>query len=137
MSSKSNIMLVNKDGDLEVHAMYDTPKQVLWSARGDLGVGAGGGISVWAGWKRGEVVREPWELVEGEGERRKATPSVRGENDDRDKPRLPKEKPAVKGRGKLVSAVVEEDVSMTMRRRVVSGYGLGTVSFFYFAFGGR
>jgi hypothetical protein len=35
----------------------------------------------------------------------------------------------VKRRGKLVSAVVEEDVSMMMSRRVVSGYGLGTVSF--------
>jgi hypothetical protein len=31
--------------------------------------------------KGGEVVRKPWNLVEG-----KVTPSVRGENDDRDKP---------------------------------------------------
>lgn len=37
----SNIMLVNKEGDLEVHALYDTPKPTTWSATGDLVFGAG------------------------------------------------------------------------------------------------
>jgi len=37
----SNVMVVNKDGDLELYAVHDTPKQATWSARGDLALGAG------------------------------------------------------------------------------------------------
>jgi WD repeat-containing protein mio len=37
----TNIMLVNKDGDLELHALYDTPKPTSWSMNGDLIYGAG------------------------------------------------------------------------------------------------
>ncbi|KAG6844845.1 hypothetical protein H0H87_003277 [Tephrocybe sp. NHM501043] len=37
----TNIMVVNKDGDLEFHALYDTPKPTAWSSRGDLAVAAG------------------------------------------------------------------------------------------------
>ncbi|KAJ7595018.1 hypothetical protein C8J56DRAFT_928212 [Mycena floridula] len=37
----SHLMVVNKEGDLELHAIHDTPKQSAWSARGDLAIGAG------------------------------------------------------------------------------------------------
>ncbi|KNZ76567.1 WD repeat-containing protein [Termitomyces sp. J132] len=37
----TNIMVVNKDGDLELYAIYDTPKPAAWSSRGNLAVGAG------------------------------------------------------------------------------------------------
>ena len=36
--------VVNKDGDLELYAIYDTPKQPIWGARGDLAIGAGVGL---------------------------------------------------------------------------------------------
>ena len=42
----SNIMIVNKDGDLELYAIYDTPKQPIWSSRGDLAIGAGVGLKI-------------------------------------------------------------------------------------------
>lgn len=34
-------MVVTKDGDLEMYAIYDAPKQSVWSARGDLAFGSG------------------------------------------------------------------------------------------------
>lgn len=34
-------MVVNKEGDLELYALHDTPKQAIWSARGDLAISAG------------------------------------------------------------------------------------------------
>ncbi|KAG6902515.1 hypothetical protein C0995_015708 [Termitomyces sp. Mi166 len=37
----TNVMVVNKDGDLELYAIYDTPKSAAWSSRGDFVVGAG------------------------------------------------------------------------------------------------
>lgn len=37
----SNVMVVNKDGDLEMYALHDAPKQSTWSARGDLTFGSG------------------------------------------------------------------------------------------------
>lgn len=42
----SNVMVVNKDGDLELYAIYDTPKQPIWSSRGDLAIGAGTGLKI-------------------------------------------------------------------------------------------
>lgn len=50
----SNIMVVNKDGDLELYAIHDTPKQLAWSARGDLALGAGIGLKILEGYKEGE-----------------------------------------------------------------------------------
>jgi len=37
----SNVMVVNKDGDLEMYALHDAPKQSTWSPRGDLTFGSG------------------------------------------------------------------------------------------------
>jgi WD repeat-containing protein mio len=45
----SEIMLVNKDGDLELYSLHDTPKQTLWSAQGDLTVGAGVSYRIFPG----------------------------------------------------------------------------------------
>ncbi|KAF8971267.1 hypothetical protein BDZ97DRAFT_1901867 [Flammula alnicola] len=50
-SLTSNVMVVNKDGDLEVYAFHDTAKQVAWSARGDLAIGGGLGLKVLEGYK--------------------------------------------------------------------------------------
>lgn len=50
----SNVMVVNKDGDLELYAIHDTPKQLAWSARGDLALGGGLGLKILEGYKEGE-----------------------------------------------------------------------------------
>lgn len=51
----SNVMVVNKEGDLELYAIHDTTKQVAWSARGDLAIGAGVGMKVIEGYKEEEI----------------------------------------------------------------------------------
>ena len=47
-------MVVNKDGDLELYAIHDTPKQVAWSSRGTLALGAGLGFKVLEGYNDDE-----------------------------------------------------------------------------------
>ncbi|PPQ65556.1 hypothetical protein CVT24_010819 [Panaeolus cyanescens] len=47
----SNVMVVNKEGDLEVYAIHDNPKQLAWSPRGDLAFGSAGGVKVVDGFK--------------------------------------------------------------------------------------
>uniref|UniRef100_D8PQ50 MIOS-like alpha-solenoid domain-containing protein n=1 Tax=Schizophyllum commune (strain H4-8 / FGSC 9210) TaxID=578458 RepID=D8PQ50_SCHCM len=37
----STILTVNATGEIELNMIYDTPKQAVWSARGDLAFGAG------------------------------------------------------------------------------------------------
>ena len=43
-------MVVNKDGDLELYAIHDTPKQIAWSSKGTLALGAGLGLKVLEGY---------------------------------------------------------------------------------------
>jgi hypothetical protein len=52
-------MVVNKEGDLEMYAVHDTPKQVQWSARGELCIGAGLSCSTFPGYAP-EIVADPW-----------------------------------------------------------------------------
>ena len=52
----SKVMVVNKDGDLELYAMYDTPKQPIWSSRGDLAIGAGVGLKIIGGYQNTTLV---------------------------------------------------------------------------------
>jgi hypothetical protein len=37
----SDVVIVNKEGDLELYAMHDIPKQATWSTRGDLAISSG------------------------------------------------------------------------------------------------
>ncbi|KAJ7762788.1 hypothetical protein DFH07DRAFT_404320 [Mycena maculata] len=45
----SNVMVVNKEGDLELYALHDTPKQAIWSSRGDLTISAGQSCRIFPG----------------------------------------------------------------------------------------
>ncbi|KAJ7499365.1 hypothetical protein FB451DRAFT_1118430 [Mycena latifolia] len=45
----SNVMVVNREGDLELYALHDTPKQAIWSSRGDLAISAGQSFRVFPG----------------------------------------------------------------------------------------
>lgn len=53
----SNVMVVNKDGDLELYAVHDTPKQAMWSARGDLAILAGQTCRVIEGFSESSLAR--------------------------------------------------------------------------------
>lgn len=61
-SLTSEVMVVNKDGDLELCAVHDTPKQASWSARGDLVIGAGLGCKVLPGFEDRGVPPQPWDI---------------------------------------------------------------------------
>ncbi|KAF8893606.1 hypothetical protein BD779DRAFT_1609907 [Infundibulicybe gibba] len=59
----SHVMVVNKEGDLELYAIHDTPKQASWSSRGDLIIGAGESLKIIEGFQEEEPpAREPWEV---------------------------------------------------------------------------
>jgi len=55
-------MVVNKDGDLELYAIHDTPKQTSWSARGDLAIGTGLGCKVLPGFEDRSVPPQLWDV---------------------------------------------------------------------------
>jgi hypothetical protein len=71
----SNVILVNKDGDLELYAIHDTPKQLAWSARGDLALGAGLGFKVVGGYKEGENDDQEFGFLPDEVRNRRDTTS--------------------------------------------------------------
>lgn len=56
-------MLVNKDGDLELYAVHDTPVHPAWSARGDLALGVGCSYTVVPGITDTTRPLEPWEIL--------------------------------------------------------------------------
>lgn len=59
----SNVMLVNKDGDLELYAVHDTPVHPPWSSRGDLALGIGCSYTVVSGITDPTPPKEPWEVL--------------------------------------------------------------------------
>jgi WD repeat-containing protein mio len=206
----SNVMVVNKDGDLELYAVHDTPKQTSWSARGDLGIGLGTSFKVIPGFQHeSEPPIEPWDILTSEQARedanmrstRKFSPGPtfgkgdevgspalsmvvggvktslanmrldkartyspassrtyqpetldghfgqseevngetfmkgsRGDNSRTRNHRSHNHRSASRGKKqtlKAINAIVEEDVSMTMRIRAIQGYGLSDVCFLY------
>ncbi|KAI0949126.1 hypothetical protein AcW1_008824 [Taiwanofungus camphoratus] len=58
----SNIMVVNKDGDLELYAVHDIPKLTPWSARGDLAITAGHSYRILPGFHDRGAPSEPWDI---------------------------------------------------------------------------
>lgn len=59
----SNVMVVTKEGDLELYALHDTPTHTPWSARGDLALGIGKSYTIISGLHEPSPPPEPWELT--------------------------------------------------------------------------
>ncbi|KAF9483146.1 hypothetical protein BDN70DRAFT_800339 [Pholiota conissans] len=57
-SLTSKVMVVSKDGDLELYAIYDTSKQLAWSSKGGLTLGAGQGLKTIDGYKGSDTEDE-------------------------------------------------------------------------------
>ncbi|CAK5276104.1 unnamed protein product [Mycena citricolor] len=57
-SLTSEVMVVSPQGDLEICALHDTPKQAVWSNRGDLAVSAGHRYRVFPGILDGEELEK-------------------------------------------------------------------------------
>ncbi|KAH9892448.1 hypothetical protein C8Q73DRAFT_761814 [Cubamyces lactineus] len=58
----SNIMLVTKEGDLELYAVHDTPVHPVWSSRGDIALGIGCSYTVISGITDTTPPPEPWDI---------------------------------------------------------------------------
>ena len=189
----SNVMVVssNKDGDLELHAVNDAPKHIVWSARGDLAITTSQTLKILPGVHQTELPTEPWDSIpdhalppfispstrrdrkprnasssvfvdgfalapdaspspftanlaatrpglsqsyspaslrkhipSGDGPKDPTTP---GDNRNSARPRN-RNHTGGKDRGsRAFDSIVETDISLTMRRRVVAGYGIGDV----------
>jgi len=78
-------MVVNKEGDLELYAIYDTTKQVAWSSRGDLAIGAGVGLRVVEGYGKEDLNINPTEgkLIDDEDEDEYARSRMRTRSRDK------------------------------------------------------
>jgi WD repeat-containing protein mio len=195
-------MVVNKDGDLELYAVHDVPKHVIWSSRGDIAITAGQTLRILPGFNQAELSAEPWDAAArresqhldvrsrgrskprdddvflalnstvssnqvsanlaatrpgkartyssaalrkynyrfehsgNEGRREGATASgditsrANGENPRGRNPHSHRAKNQSRGKDqtlKIMNHVMENDISMTMRHRVVGGYGLDNV----------
>ncbi|KAK2460109.1 hypothetical protein APHAL10511_007875 [Amanita phalloides] len=72
----TKIMVVNKEGDLELYAMHDAPKQTIWSPRGDLVIGGGNGFKIVS------PPREDGEVGKDEKVEKKTTSIRRGRAED-------------------------------------------------------
>lgn len=59
----SNVMVVTKEGDLELYAVHDTATHTPWSARGDLAVGLGKSYTILPGLHEPQPPPEPWDLT--------------------------------------------------------------------------
>ncbi|KIL59700.1 hypothetical protein M378DRAFT_996956 [Amanita muscaria Koide BX008] len=148
----TRIMVVNKEGDLELYAMHDATKQAVWSARGDLAVAGGDRVRIITASEdgAGEAGKEK------EGEKRSTSVSVKGgrqeesieriqrkvsgvfltatkktqegkagrEAKEKEKEREARISETKKKENMLVRAV-EEDISMVMKQRAVKGYSIG------------
>jgi WD repeat-containing protein mio len=55
-------MVVNSNGDLELYAVHDTPKQTPWSSRGDLAIGIGQSYKIISGFHDSEPPAAPWDI---------------------------------------------------------------------------
>ncbi|KZT65334.1 hypothetical protein DAEQUDRAFT_747081 [Daedalea quercina L-15889] len=86
----SDVMVVNKEGDLELYAVHDTPKSTPWSSRGDLGVGLACSYRDFPGIRDLSPPREPWEI-----QLHSSTPGSKAQSVDR---RSVKEESIARGR---------------------------------------
>ncbi|EKM54852.1 uncharacterized protein PHACADRAFT_29989 [Phanerochaete carnosa HHB-10118-sp] len=58
----SDVMVVNREGDLELYAVHDTPIHNPWSARGELALGIGRSYAFMPAFQESEPPLEPWEI---------------------------------------------------------------------------
>jgi hypothetical protein len=152
----TKIMVVNKEGDLELYKIHDAPKQTVWSPRGDLAISGGDGFKVVSPSQESEAGDDS---KDKETDKRPASTTRRGRAEDgvtqpttrppfsrnvsssyvpsKDLGAIPVaahkkaqevRKAEAKKKEEIAVRVVEEDVSIVMKKRALMGYGIGNVS---------
>lgn len=67
-SITTEVMVVNKEGDLELYALHDTPKQTAWSSRGDLAIGGGLSYKIFPGFQEEHAPFQPSDAALNHGD---------------------------------------------------------------------
>lgn len=78
----SKLVVVNKEGDVELYAFHDTPKHPTWSARGDFVIGAGTSYRLTRGIHNLDPPLEPWDIIQTPVPKSRSLQNIR----DRDMP---------------------------------------------------
>jgi hypothetical protein len=129
-SGRTTAVVVNRDGDLEVHSVQDAPKQVMWSSRGPLTIG---------NWTTYRLIapNAPTEDAE-EDVSASLLPSLSrlGNGKLGGQPenvyagrQTDSALSSVQAGPSRVQQIVDLDISVVMRKRAQQGYGIGNVSF--------
>ena len=58
----SNVIIVKREGDIEMYAIHDTPTNPVWSPRGEMMVGVGVFCSFLPGIRESGPPPEPWDI---------------------------------------------------------------------------
>ncbi|KAF8634265.1 hypothetical protein AX17_004222 [Amanita inopinata Kibby_2008] len=148
----TKIMVVNKEGDLELYAIHDATKQAVWSPRGDLVIGGGNALKVVSG--PHQEVQQKHEVGEEQNKADMGNLGIRhGGLEDALRPTFSrsvstsypsvtassrkaqdakeKEKDKslwrseTKRKEVMAARAMEEDISMVIKQRAIKGYGIG------------
>lgn len=98
-SRSSNVMVVSKDGDLEVYAIYDAPKQLAWSSKGSLVLGGGLELKSVEGYKDSESEEDIESDVAQQSNPGRNGNSLEGPWRSRSRSSAPRAESRVRGRG--------------------------------------
>ena len=83
----SNLVVVNRDGDLEVYSAHDTPSNCSWSHRGDLSLALGSSYRIFSTPKDAGSSPNPWDVPLLHRPSRDPSTGSRGQAGDDDQPR--------------------------------------------------
>ena len=80
-------MVVNREGDLEVHSVHDTPSNCSWSHRGDLSLALGSSYRIFSPPRDAGLSPNPWDVPLLHKHSREASAGSRGQAVDDDQSR--------------------------------------------------
>ena len=80
-------MVVNKEGDLEVYSVHDTPSNCSWNHRGDLSLALGNSYRIFSTPTDAGSSPNPWEVPLLHKNSREASAASKGQNEDDDQSR--------------------------------------------------
>ena len=83
----SNLVVVNKEGDLEVYSVHDTPSNCSWNNRGDLSLALGSSYRIFPTPKHVGSSPNPWDVPLLHKQSREASSANKGQTGEDDQSR--------------------------------------------------